>query len=204
MTLGCVAKRAPGSSGVRREKRASARGPCLQLSGSLQAVPQDLDAAQGREVGVPPEMLVATAEQVSRDRSLASQRDWPGAAGLRLEEQPGSDGGRYCSVTNGAVSRDGRWGCCCSSEAGVWRDTPFRCRSLRRGAGDRGVPHSHRCGSELRVRGAGLRSEAEAGERALVVRVDDDPRHLAAADGKGSLPASASARAPVRLSSRAG
>jgi len=29
-------------------------------------------------------MLVAPAEQVSRDRSLASQRDWPGATASRL------------------------------------------------------------------------------------------------------------------------
>jgi hypothetical protein len=39
---------------------------------------------QGREVGVTPEILVAPAEQISRDRSLASQRDWPGAAASRL------------------------------------------------------------------------------------------------------------------------
>jgi hypothetical protein len=32
------------------------------------------------QVGVTPEMFVAHAEQVSRERSLASQRDWPGAA----------------------------------------------------------------------------------------------------------------------------
>ena len=31
--------------------------------------------APGREVGVAPEMLVAPAEQVSRDRSLSSERD---------------------------------------------------------------------------------------------------------------------------------
>jgi hypothetical protein len=35
---------------------------------------------------------------------------------------------------------------------------------------------------ELRGREAVLRSEAEVGERALVVHVEDEPRHLAAAD----------------------
>jgi hypothetical protein len=34
-----------------------------------------LPSAQGREIGVTPEMLVAAAEQGSRDRSLVSQRD---------------------------------------------------------------------------------------------------------------------------------
>src|SRR2546428_13921844 len=36
--------------------------------------------------------------------------------------------------------------------------------------------------SGLRARGAGLRSEAEVGERELAVEVGDEPRHLAVAD----------------------
>lgn len=43
-------------------------------------------AAQGREVGVTPEMFVAPAVQVSRDRSLASRCDRPGTAGSRPKQ----------------------------------------------------------------------------------------------------------------------
>src|SRR5688572_8871308 len=40
----------------------------------------------------------------------------------------------------------------------------------------------YRCADALRARGAGLRSEAEVGERALAVHVDDEPHDLATAE----------------------
>ncbi len=58
-------------------------------SRSPEGAPRSLLPAQGRGRGVTPEMPVAPAEQVSRDRSLASQCDLPGAAASLLEQQSG-------------------------------------------------------------------------------------------------------------------
>jgi uncharacterized protein len=59
-------------------------------------------------------------------------------------------------------------------------DWPVASRAMQKGPG--WLPQTPLCGSGLRTRGAGLRSEAEVGERALAVQVEDEPRHLAPAE----------------------
>jgi hypothetical protein len=75
---------------------------CCSINSEAATCPR---SALRRSLAVTAEMPVAEAEQGCSDRSRASQRDWPGAAASRLEEQCGGGGGDDCSVTGGAVRR---------------------------------------------------------------------------------------------------